>query len=320
MEAVITTSQIVRRFGDLTAVDGLTFEVFRGEIFGFLGHNGAGKTTTVRLLNGVLTVDEGEAQVLGLNPVEDGPALRCRTGILTENPSLDERLTARENLRFFAELYNVPRENVTRRIEALFELFELAERADERVGGYSKGMKQRLALARALLHGPELIFLDEPTAGLDPVAARRVRELIARMSREENRTVFICTHNLAEAQRLCHRVAVLEKGKLLALGTPPELAKKLGQRLGLEIEVEPADLHTALETIRRVTGKDDLQSEIDQVVVPGIAHRAIPDLIGALSAAGVRVYRVTPQEPSLEDIYFALHDEANFHNTEEHVS
>src|SRR5690349_4450916 len=160
---VIQTSSLSRRFGEKNAVDELTLEVQAGEIFGFLGHNGAGKTTTVRLLNGVLEPTTGHAKVLGLDPQTDGPALRARTGVLTETPSLDERLTARENLSFYSELYNVPRGQVVDRVDSLLAEFELTERADEKVGGYSKGMKQRLALARALLHKPEVLFLDEPT-------------------------------------------------------------------------------------------------------------------------------------------------------------
>src|SRR5688500_3620141 len=167
---VIQTSSLSRRFGEKNAVDQLTLEVRAGEIFGFLGHNGAGKTTTVRLLNGVLEPSSGGARVLGLDPQTDGPALRAQTGVLTETPSLDERLTARENLAIYAELYNGPRPDVSARVQSLLEEFEWADRADDKVGGYSKGMKQRLALARALLHKPAVLFLDEPTAALDPVA------------------------------------------------------------------------------------------------------------------------------------------------------
>src|SRR5512143_1057337 len=169
---VIEISSLTRRFGETKAVDNLSLHVQAGEIFGFLGHNGAGKTTTVRLLNGVIEPTSGSACVLGLDPQAQGPALRARTGVLTETPSLDERLTARDNLSIYAELYNIPREKVATRVNSILSEFELADRANEKVGAYSKGMKQRLALGRALLHQPEVLFLDEPTAGLDPVAAR----------------------------------------------------------------------------------------------------------------------------------------------------
>lgn len=211
---------LVRSFGETVAVRDLSLEVQAGEVFGLLGHNGAGKTTTIRLLTGVLRPDAGTMTVLGRSPIADGAAVRARSGVLAESPGFDERLTARENLAFFAELFGLPRSEVPRRIADVLEEFGLADQADERVSAFSKGMKQRLALARCLLHDPELLFLDEPTAGLDPVAAHEVHELIHKLSRR-GRTVFLCTHNLAEAQRLCDRVAVLRRGQLVALGTRP---------------------------------------------------------------------------------------------------
>ena len=214
----IQISSLSRSFGGKPAAVDLTLEVQPGEIFGFLGHNGAGKTTTVRLLNGVLEPTSGSARVLGLDPQTDGPRLRARTGVLTETPSLDERLTARESLSFYAEVYDVTRAQVATRVDFLLTEFELIERADEKVGRYSKGMKQRLALAGALIHQPAVLFLDEPTAALDPVATRHVHTLVETLARREDCTVFICTHNLVEAQRLCDRVAVLERGRLMALG------------------------------------------------------------------------------------------------------
>jgi ABC-2 type transport system ATP-binding protein len=307
-ESVIVADGLTRRFGDKVAVDHLTLEVYAGEVFGFLGHNGAGKTTTVRLLNGVLNPSDGTARVLGLSPTTDGPVLRRRTGVLTEVPSLDERLTARENLCIYADLYGLPRAEVVDRVQELLVAFELADRADEEVGRYSKGMKQRLAWARTLLHQPEVLFLDEPTAGLDPVAARQVHELVTRLSREEGRTVFLCTHNLAEAQQLCDRVAVLERGRLLALGTPGELARQLGQSQCLDIEVAPADETLALGILQANLGDAGNAQSGGIITLPGVNRQAIPGLVAALVAAGVRIYRVSPQEPSLEDVYFALHD------------
>ena len=182
---VLTTTSLSRRFGDTLAVDALSIEIAQGEVFGFLGHNGAGKTTTVRLLNGVLTPSGGTAQVLGLDPWTDGAKVRARTGVLTETPALDDRLTARATLRFFAEVYGVPRPQVERRIGDLLAVFDLSARADDKVGGFSKGMRQRMALARTLIHDPEIIFLDEPTAGLDPAATREVHQLIQSLERAE---------------------------------------------------------------------------------------------------------------------------------------
>lgn len=230
---LITVEDLTKRFGALTAVDELSFAVAEGEVFGLLGHNGAGKTTTVRLLNGLLMSDNGRSSVLGFDPSRQGATLRKRTGVLTETPALDERLTARENLAIYADLFGVPPGDCKQRMTSLLETFGLSARADDRVGSYSNGMKQRLALA--LLHEPTVLFLDEPTAGLDPVAARGVHELIELFT-SAGRAVLLCTHNLDEAQRLCDRVAILEQGHLLALGTPEELASRVGTARGFDIK------------------------------------------------------------------------------------
>jgi len=304
-EAIVAEG-LVRRFGEVTAVDGLSLEIHAGEVFGLLGHNGAGKTTTVRLLNGVLAPHGGSALVLGLDPTKDGPALRRRTGVLTENPALDERLTARENLSYYADLYGVPRSRVPERVE---ELLRELGRADEPVGGYSKGMKQRLALARALLHEPVLLFLDEPTAGLDPVAAREVHGLIRELSRVEGRTVVLCTHNLIEAQRLCHRVAVLERGKLVALGMPEELIRGLDRELRVEVELLPGD-EAAVEALQSLPGVQEVTEERHGLLrVKVTSRRVIPEIAATVVGAGGRLFRLSPQEPTLEDVYFALHGE-----------
>lgn len=318
-QAVIMTEGLMRRFGDVLAVDGLTFEVEAGEVFGFLGHNGAGKTTTVRLLNGVLAPSGGEARVLGLDPAQDGPALRLRTGVLTETPSLEERLTARENLSIHAELFGVPPADVAQRINTMLETFGLAERADENVGGYSKGMKQRLALARALLHEPELLFLDEPTGGLDPVATRQVHRLIQELSQERGRTVFLCTHNLAEAQKLCDRVAVLEQGRVVALGTPTALARQFAARAQLEIEVDAWSDSQSAEILKLFPDFKlvvlDREGEAT-ITVQGVIRERIPELVAGLVQGGARIYRVSQQEPSLEDVYFALYESSSRSDSE----
>ncbi len=308
---VITINQLTRRFKETLAVDNLSLEVQAGEIFGFLGHNGAGKTTTVRLLNGVIEATSGSMTVLGLDPQVDGPTLRARTGVLTETPSLDERLTAWDNLSIYADLYSVPKKTVKPRIEELLSEFDLAERTREKVGGYSKGMKQRLALARALLHKPELIFLDEATSGLDPVSAHHVNELIERMARREGCTVFMCTHNLVEAQRLCDRVAILEHGRLVALGTPAELTRQYVRRLDVEIEVAEDQTEIALKVLRSmpelVLGEPNKPN--GDLVVTINRRDSIPDVLAAMVQNHIRVYRLAPQEANLEQVYFTIHEE-----------
>jgi ABC-2 type transport system ATP-binding protein len=311
MAAVITINQLTRCFKETTAVDRLSLEVHAGEIFGFLGHNGAGKTTTVRLLNGVIEPTSGSMRVLGLDPQADGPALRARTGVLTETPSMDERLTAWDNLSIYADLYGVPRTDVRKRTRELLTEFDLADRAQDKVGGYSKGMKQRLALARALLHKPELLFLDEATSGLDPIAAHHVNELIERMARRENRTVFMCTHNLVDAQKLCDRVAVLEHGRLVALGTPAELTRHYVHRLDVEIEVAEEQIPTTLGVLRSLPNLvlGEPAKPNGALVVTINQHESIPEVLACLVQNHIRVYRLAAQEANLEQVYFTLHEE-----------
>lgn len=304
-DPIIQLSQLTRYFGATAAVDTLSFTVRRGEVFGLLGHNGAGKTTTIRLLCGVLVPSSGAATVFGLSPLTEGQQIRERCGVLTETPSLEERLSARQNLTYFADLYAVPVNKVKARITELLENFDLAKVADAKVGSFSKGMKQRLALARAFLHMPEVLMLDEPTAGLDPVAARQVTDMIRTQSHESGHTVILCTHNLVEAQQVCNRVAVLERGRLLALGTPTELASALGSRLELELSADT--LERAL-TFLKDNGLTFTVEPPDSVLITGLERERIPDFIVRLIETGVRIYRVSPQGASLEDVYFALHE------------
>lgn len=308
MEPVIKTVGLSRNFGDQRAVNELTLEIHQGEIFGFLGHNGAGKTTTVRLLNGVLAPTAGSAIVLGMKPDTQGHDLRQRTGVLTETPALDERLSGYENLAIYADLYNVPQNTKAERIAYLFDVFALADRAQDKAAGYSKGMKQRLALARSMLHNPEILFLDEPTAALDPVGARQVHDMILRLSHEEGRTIFLCTHNLPEAQRLCDRIGVMEHGRLIALGKTEELAHEAGLTVGLEIEVAEEDREVAAATLRTHYPNITIDSQHKQLSISGARPDLIPEMIAQLVQANVRIYRVSPQDASLEDIYFALHE------------
>ncbi|GAB4565708.1 MAG: ABC transporter ATP-binding protein [Anaerolineae bacterium] len=310
---VILTRGLSRRFGQVDAVRALDLEVRAGEIFGFLGHNGAGKTTTIRLLNGILKATSGEATVLGMSPWADGPRLRRRTGTLPEQPAVDERLTAHQNLAFWAAVTGLGREEARRRTGALIQAFGLEQWAHTRAAQFSRGMKQRLALARTLLHDPELLFLDEPTTGLDPVSTRQVHELIRRLSREEGRTVFMCTHNLAEAQALCDRVAVLEHGRVIAVGTPSELARHMGRAVRWRIETEPQAASSVCEILRRFGFSPSVEGE-RWVALSGDARDAMPRIVQTLAAADLPVYQIVRQEPTLEDAYFALHqrdEEAN---------
>ncbi len=309
---IIEITNLTRTFGENKAVDDLSLQVNAGEIFGFLGHNGAGKTTTVRLLNGIYSPTSGTSRVLGINPQTEGPALRSQTGVLTETPSLDERLSGYELLSYYADLYAVPRESVKYRIMALLSEFGLDDRAKDKVGTYSKGMKQSLALARALLHKPKVLFLDEPTSSLDPVAARHVNDLIERLTRRDGCTVFLCTHNLVEAQKLCDRVAVMQHGQLKALGTPAELTRQFIKRQNVELEVGPNQIEKTIQILkenpRLVLSAPEVEKEMLLVTVSG--RDAIPEIMSLLTKKDISIYRMNPQEVNLEEVYFALNGES----------
>ena len=304
--AVIKTESLSRHFGAITAVDQLTLTIERGEVFGFLGPNGAGKTSTVRLLNGVLTATSGRAVVLGMDVQAQGSAVRRRTGVLTESPSLYERLTGRENLLTFGALYDISECELETRVDEALEFFGLTDRADEKAGGYSKGMKQRLAVARALLHRPELLFLDEPTASLDPAAARSVTDLIEALSHQEGRTVFLCTHNLGEAQRLCDRVGVISRGRLIAMGTPAALAKELFRGTWVDIDLTEDLARPLVQQLRGLQAVVDLIAEPRHIAVQVREDEVIPEVVAAVVEAGGQIFRVAPREHTLEEIYFEL--------------
>ncbi len=306
MNAVIEVNSLVRIFGQNRAVDGMTFHVEQGEVFGLLGPNGAGKTTTVRLLNGILPPSEGTMCVFGLDPTTCGEDVRRRTGVLTETPALYERLSARENLEFFATLQGIHAPDMNRRVNEMLEFFELASRAKDKVETFSKGMKQRLALARALIHQPPLLFLDEPTSGLDPEAAQQVNDLIASLSRANGQTVVLATHNLFEAQRLCNRVAVMNKGKILALGSLKELSRRLWPMTWVDIvfHVKPPE-HVAgsLRTLRDVI---QVSADDEALSVQVENEDVIPEVVRLLVEQGASILRVNPRDHTLEEIYFAL--------------
>ncbi len=309
MHAIITTN-LSKQFKETRAVNDLTLTVEEGEVFGFLGHNGAGKTTTIRLLNGVLEPTSGRAHVLGLSPYSQGEQLRKQTGVLTETPALDERLTAVQNLSIFADLYGVPRGDMKKRVADMLAQFDLSDRAEDKVGGFSKGMKQRLAIARAFLHRPRLLFLDEPTSSLDPISTRAVHDMIRHISKNDGATVFICTHNLTEAQRLCHRLAVLEKGHLVAIGTARELAEKVGMSRQYHIEVAPHQVAEAQSVLEMIDGVTEIIPDGEILRFSINKKETLADLLTMLVNRGVRLYEMEAGESALEDIYFALHNKA----------
>ena len=305
-DAAITTDALRRSFGSELALDSLTLSINPGEVIALLGPNGAGKTTTVRLLNGVLTPDSGSSRVLGFDPVIDGHEIRRRTGVMTEQSGLDDRLTARENVAVHARIRGIGIPDAMRRAGELLERFGLSDRADQQVQGFSTGQRKRVALARALLHDPELLFLDEPTSGLDPEATRDVLDLIAALARDRGRTVILCTHFLSEASRLSGRMAVLENGRLLAFGRPDDLAAQIWPGLAIEVDLgQPAcdALLTDLATIGGVFGVAPSAIGADVRIQN---REVLPSLVAALVRREVLVYGVTARPATLEDVYFAV--------------
>jgi len=303
----IETYQLTRAFDERLAVDQLTLNIPAGAVFGFLGPNGAGKTTTVRMLTALIGPTGGTALVNG-QPLGDGnQAIRRSVGILTETPGLYERLTAVQNLRFFARLYGLDLVRADAQVERYLRMLGLWERRDDNVGGFSKGMRQKIAIARALLHEPAIVFLDEPTAGLDPEASRMVRDFVKEL-RAEGRTIFLTTHNLPEADELCDLIGIFHT-RLLRLDTPAGLRAGLfgrGTRVRLAGDaVQWAANARALPFVRDVAvDADTLTITLDD---PDAQN---PPLIQALVAAGAPIRYVEPIEHSLEDVYLELVQES----------
>ena len=305
-----TIGTIRRRTKEVTAVDGISFDVQEGELFGLLGPNGAGKTTTVKMLTTLLIPSGGSATILGYDVVRDAESIRPRIGfIFGGERGLYWRLSAKDNLRYFADLYHVDPDVAKRRLPMLLELVGLNGREDEKVEGYSRGMRQRLHVARCLLHDPEMLFLDEPTMGLDPVGARELRQVIRNLVAED-KTVFLTTHYMFEADSLCARVAVINHGQIVALDTPEGLKRHVEDLSVIEVEVFGI-APQMVESLREIPEVDTVSvedrdqkqavrvhSKLGSAIVPEIMHR--------LDGNGVRLGRVTVREPTLEDAYVRL--------------
>ncbi len=303
-----TIGVVRRRVKEVLAVDGISFSVGHGELFGLLGPNGAGKTTTVKMLTTLLLPTAGQASVLNYDIIKDPNPVRARIGfIFGGERGLYWRLSGIDNLRYFASLYHVEPEVSKTRIPYLLELVGLADRGNEKVEGYSRGMKQRLHIARTLLHDPSVLFLDEPTMGLDPVGAREVRQVVRNLQAEE-KTILLTTHYMFEADSLCDRIAVINLGKIVAMDTPAQLKKMVSDLSVVELEVfgVPEEL---LDKIRKLPYVDTLSvEERDQVqtllVQSARGSEAVPELLQSLQ--GQRVGKVVVREPTLEDAYVRL--------------
>jgi ABC-2 type transport system ATP-binding protein len=302
---LIDAQNLTRKFGDLTAVDNLTLHVNEGEIFGFLGPNGAGKTTTVRMLACLISKTSGTAKIgdYEIGNRADQQKIRRIIGLVPDNVGLYEELTAYKNLDFYGRYYKVDEAKRRERIEYFLKLLGLWDKRDLAAGTFSKGMKQKLAIARALIHDPQILFMDEPTANLDPEASKTVRDFILELKKEK-KTIFLNTHNLDEAQRICDRIAILST-KLMAMGTPAELERSIS---GRKTVVQLESVNDAIVSAARRVGMGDVEAVEGNKLMIGVndPEKDNPDILNAIFAAGGRIQFVTEASSTLEDVYLKL--------------
>lgn len=306
-DIVIRTNGLTRDFKTVRAIDDLNIEVRAGAVFGFLGPNGSGKTTTIRMLLGLLEPTSGKAEVFGVDVAKSADQIRLRSGALLQYHGLYERLSAEENLELFGRIWNLPRGYRRARIQELLQSFGLWERRKEVSGTWSHGMKQKLAVARAMLHRPKLLFLDEPTAGLDPVVSASLRDELAGLAARDGVTIFLTTHNLPEAEKLCTRVAVIREGKLLALGHPNELRSQSG---GRRAEIAGRGFNT--DVLAMLQSRPEIRSaelQNGRLVVEFQDQSGVAPLVPLLVGAGVEIEEIRWVAPSLEEVFLTLVEE-----------
>lgn len=303
VETAIECRNVSRRFGARRAVEDLDLTVPHGHVFGFLGPNGAGKTTTVRMLVGMLRPSDGSIRVLGHDPITDGHWVRSHVGVMLDNVGLYERLSAEKNLVFAARVAELSSTETRRRIEESLKRVDLWERRHDKVSGFSKGMRQKLGLARALLAEPDLLILDEPTAGLDPSNIVMVRELLVSLAEESGRSIFLCTHLLAEAQRICDQVAILQNGRILAVGSPDTLGQSSLPTIRLQLNGLSEDHASELEL---PSGVVMTPVNAQEWRMTGAEDSQVEEVVRTLVMAGIGVRAVVPEAMSLEEEYLRL--------------
>lgn len=302
---VIEVQELVRRFGDFVAVDGVSFAVEEGEIFGFLGPNGAGKSTTINMLCTLLRPTSGQALVNGFDVRTQQGKVRGSIGLIFQDPSLDDRLTGRENLQFHAMLYDVSRASYLKRASEVLDMVDLLDQAGDIVRTYSGGMKRRLEIARGLLHHPRVLFLDEPTIGLDPQTRRHIWEYLLALRERENVTMFMTTHYMEEAEH-CDRIAIIDHGQSIALDTPENLKALVG---GDVVTLRTADNLLAIERLRAEHDVEPREGPEGQLIVETVrGDQFIPQLMATLANSGtpVEVTSVNLRRPTLEDVFIKL--------------
>ena len=303
MTDAIIANQLVRTFGEKPAVNGVSLHVARGEIYGFLGPNGAGKSTTVRMLTTLLQPTSGTATVAGYDIVNDTENVRLRIGVALQDAALDAKQTGREILDMQGRLYGLTAAQRTSRINDLLSLVDIGTAIDDMVATYSGGMKRRLDLAAALVHKPEVLFLDEPTTGLDPVSRAAVWAEVRRLNSEMGMTIFLTTQYLEEADELADRVGIIAKGKIVAEGTPADLKRSIGADV-IIARVSTNDAHKAEATLRNLQSLDHIEVKGDTIVI-GVQNgaSALSNVAVSLSEAGVQVLELTMRTPTLDDVF-----------------
>jgi len=308
-EPIIRTEHLSRFFGTVKAVDDLSLEVPAGIVFGFLGPNGAGKTTTIHLLLGLLEPTQGQASVLGFDTRTQADEIRARIGALLEFAGLYERMSAEDNLDFYGRIYHMPAAERRARIKELLTHLDLWDRREDQVGQWSRGMKQKLAVARALFHHPPLIFLDEPTAGFDPVAAATLRNDLASLVAREGVTVFLTTHNLTEAEKLCAQVGVIRQGKLLTVGNPDELRLR---KNGPQAEIVGHGFNEqTLALLRERPEVAHVELHNSHLSIELRGESEMGPLVSLIVRSGGEVEEVRRGKASLEDVFLTLMEEEN---------
>jgi len=308
-ESIIHTEDLCRSFGNITAVDGLSMDVPAGIVFGFLGPNGAGKTTTIHLLLGLLKPTQGHASVMGFDTGSQADEIRNRSGALLEFSGLYERLSAEDNLNLYGRIYRMPGPERKARTKELLIHLDLWDRRKEKVGNWSRGMKQKIAIARALFHHPPLVFLDEPTAGLDPIAAAALHADLTNLVANEGVTVFLNTHNLAEAEKLCAQVGVIRKGKLVTIGNPDELRLRNG---GRQVEIIGMGFNEKTLTLLRARSEvKQVEFQNGRLIIELNGEDKIGPLVTLIVQSGAEIEDISRGGESLEELFLTLMQEEN---------
>ncbi len=301
MAHIIETRDLTKKFGSLTAVDNISFDVEKGEIFGLLGPNGAGKSTTISMLCTILRPSAGTATVNGFDVVRQPSQVRQSIGIVFQDPSIDDKLTGRENMEMHGDLYGVPRSEMGKRIDEVLKLVELEDRADDYMSTYSGGMRRRLEIARSLIHYPKVLFLDEPTIGLDPQSRDHIWSYIRELIKKEDITIILTTHYMEEADKLCNRIAIVDHGRIVALDTPKKLKEELG---GETITLKTRNNALFLEKVKEagIAKSAAIAGEEVKLTVEN-AHTLLPRVINMAAEHRVYIESISVQEPQLDDVF-----------------